>query len=324
MQGLCSTKLPPSLRCFQAWWHTFWGAMVWNGGADKAGACDTLHFSCGSCFPALQVSALTSPWFTRGSAGALHFKGYVVGYPSLQLEYFAAETGWIPLSRIVQEGPLDWVAGLPPEAEVLRFLVGFLIGFHVSIESVRFGPVDFRRLSCTFEHGLCAWTGLSNATLETDTASANSGHGFLRATSNSSEDHTSVLESIFVATEKPMALAFAFQLAGSDANTLEIQGQSTGANWTSLWLRTGSQGQGPVWQEAILEVPADTAALRFVARPAAAGDSVQLDSFLALSTVASPENASCDFEGDLCGWTMGGMEVEASSCTVALIWSVLC
>ena len=155
----------------------------------------------------------------------------------------------------------------------------------------------FVDLSCGFESRLCFWK-LSNATLAQSASEAHAGEWFVQAPSNASENRTSILESSFNATEKPMALAFAYKLTGSE-DALEVQSQMINASWASLWLGGGGQA---TWQEAVVAVPTGSTALRLLATTAAV---IYLDSVFALNVAAGPSNVSCNFRENACGWIAG-------------------
>lgn len=87
--------------------------------------------------------------------------------------------------------------------------------------------------------------------------------------------------------------------------------------WTKLWEKVGDQGQQ--WQDAAVQVPADTTHIRFVGTTGSSWSSdIAIDALslapgrVTTTTTTTPlpvANTSCDFEADFCNWTNAGSKL---------------
>ena len=114
-----------------------------------------------------------------------------------------------------------------------------------------------------------------------------------------------VLDSpLFAASSTMRYLHFYFHMLGSDMGTLLLEAWQ-GSGWGPLWSRSGEQGVN--WELALVSIPQDAKALRFVGTT---GDGFKSD--MALDGIATGlptvdfQQLSCSFNYDYCLWQSAG------------------
>lgn len=111
----------------------------------------------------------------------------------------------------------------------------------------------------------------------------------------------------FSAGPWPRALYFAYSMKGSAMGTLTLEYTDGAGSWTTIWQKSGDQGDG--WFTDGAEVPGIAVQLRF---KAVTGSGFRSD--FALDTITASESAptpppmqasaagTCHFEHDFCNW----------------------
>ena len=133
-------------------------------------------------------------------------------------------------------------------------------------------------ISCDFEVDTCAWTdtapdGFSWTRRSGGTPSSSTGpsgdhttgSGFYLFTEASGiNNKLHQLESPLFSLQQDASLSFAYHMYGSTMGALSIEANGTETGWSTLWSRTGDQGNS--WLEAVVILPASTTKVRFNGR----------------------------------------------------------
>lgn len=174
---------------------------------------------------------------------------------------------------------------------------------------------------CGFGNGLCNWTssgshqwvGHSGSTASGGTGPSGAHQGnyyvYVESSSPNYPDKIFIMESpTFSAGPWPRALYFAYSMKGSAMGTLTLEYTDGAGSWTTIWQKSGDQGDG--WFTDGAEVPGIAVQLRF---KAVTGSGFRSD--FALDTITASESAptppppmqasaagTCHFEHDFCNW----------------------
>ncbi|CAE6963215.1 unnamed protein product [Symbiodinium sp. CCMP2592] len=224
------------------------------------------------------------------------------GWQRLLLESGGRGAVWHTATVAVPVGSVGFrfVANVTGEADVVR------------IDSLHF-PRVFTEVACDFEVDFCGWsTGehpwLRNTASDwrkTGPALAAQG-GWYAYVESWAEDQDFVLtSSVFEPSEAIRHLHFHFHMRGEDMGRLRLEAFSS-AGWTQLWSRTGDKG--PQWQLALVVLPPNITALRFVGTTYDGGwwGDMAVDAIgTGLPTVEFSQ-LTCDFSFDTCLWRSNG------------------
>lgn len=181
-------------------------------------------------------------------------------------------------------------------------------------------------MSCDFEAGFCNWVNTgSNAwiTIQGSTPSSNTGptqaatsasYAYVEASSPNYPSKTFSLQSPSLKLSAASVLAFKFHMYGATMGSLSVEAKSASDIWTTLWERAGNQGQQ--WQDAAIQVSADTVYVRFVGITGSSWSSdIAIDALslapgvvttITTTTPVPVANTSCDFEAGFCNWVNTG------------------
>lgn len=180
--------------------------------------------------------------------------------------------------------------------------------------------------NCNFGSGLCNWTSSGIHKWVRHTGSTRSGgtgppgahegnyYAYVESSSPNYPDKIFIMESPTFLAGQPRALYFAYSMKGSTMGTLSLQYTDGAGSWTTIWEKSGDQGDG--WFTDSAEVPGIAVQLRF---KAVTGTSYKSD--FALDTITASEVAptspppmeaaaagTCTFEHDFCNWLDVGEE----------------
>ncbi|EOD11350.1 hypothetical protein EMIHUDRAFT_214682, partial [Emiliania huxleyi CCMP1516] len=219
---------------------------------------------------------------------------------------------------------LNGLTSLKPATALIRVTTAALL-----LSSAAASP-----LACDFEVDTCAWvdsapdgypwtrtsggTPLSGGGPSGDHTTGSGSYIYTEASGRPNELHR--LESPRFSLQQDATLSFFYHMRGSDMGTLSFEAYDSETGWSTLWSRTGNQGNS--WLDAAVVLPDSTTQVRFNGKTGSyviALDDVSFShSFaqraftirpLAAPTIgaalavvqASP--LTCDFEVDACAWT---------------------
>ena len=136
-------------------------------------------------------------------------------------------------------------------------------------------PPLSEQLGCTFDFDNCgwsdtapdgySWTRTSGSTPSSGTGPSGdhtTGSGsylFIEASGIPNKVHQ--LESPLFSLQRNATLSFAYHMLGSNMGTLSVEAYDNEAGWSTLWSRTGIQGNS--WLDAAVVLPASATQVRF-------------------------------------------------------------
>lgn len=181
-------------------------------------------------------------------------------------------------------------------------------------------------VSCDFEADFCDWINTGSNTwiiIQGSTPSSSTGptqaatgtsYAYVEASSPNYPSKTFSLQSPSLKLSATSVLSFKFHMYGATMGMLFVEARVASDVWTKLWEKVGDQGQQ--WQDAAVQVPADTTHMRFVGTTGSSWSSdIAIDALslapgsVTTTTTTTPlpvANTSCDFEAGFCNWTNSG------------------
>ena len=252
-----------------------------------------------------QAFALTSPVFGVDSNLKELYFGYHLYDATVQLEALSGN-GWSPLWSAVAEGHQDWAfvrVSIPPNAELLQFVGSTGNDWHsgMSLDAIGLEPptIAYQQVFCNFQRYSCLWFNAGNYIWQPVGSQATGGQS-LKASTETDEARTFILESPHFNAAANKALLLTYQVTGSSSVSMELQSQLETGTWTTILLQMGDKGN--IWHAESVRVPDGTVALRIVANVTGVADAVRVDSVQALHVAQSATDLACGFEVDSCSW----------------------
>ncbi|CAE7805594.1 unnamed protein product [Symbiodinium sp. CCMP2592] len=242
---------------------------------------------------------------------------------ALEVQHRTSAGNWQRLFLKTDDQGNVWhtaIVSIPAASVGLRFVANVTKeNDTVRIDTLLDPPVlsDFREVSCDFESNYCAWfngvktwSPRSGSTPSEGTGPSRAAEGdwyiyteASPASSNSNEEF--ILSSgVFDLSPATRQLHFNFHMLGADMGSLRLETLHS-SGWTQLWSRSGEQGTD--WGLAVVSLPQDARAVRFVGTT---GDGWASD--IALDAIATGlptvefRQLSCNFSFDTCLWKNAG------------------
>ncbi|CAE6963162.1 unnamed protein product, partial [Symbiodinium sp. CCMP2592] len=239
---------------------------------------------------------------------------------ALEVQHQTSANGWQRLQFESGGRSAVWhtaIVAVPPSTLGLRFAANITGEADVvRIDSLHAENIlhDWRDIACGFESDFCAWSTSastwlrhSGATLSPDTGPDEAGEGewYIYTEASDNENQEFILTSgVFDPSPTSRLLHFFYHMFGEDTGSLRMETLRS-SGWTQAWTRIGEQGMQ--WGAALVMLPQDARAVRFVATT---GNSWQGD--MAVDSIAEGlptvqfRQLSCDFRFDTCLWRSNG------------------
>ena len=214
---------------------------------------------------------------------------------------------------------------IPASAVALRVSANATVADIVAVNSLRaVEPLsNWSEMACSFEVDFCSWSNSGwlhwrrasgpTPTMSTGPETAYQGNWYIYTESDNQPFQDFILEAFFQPLPAPEAryLHFSYHMHGYDIHALRLESWEDG--WTQLWSRQWPQGSS--WGIALVSVPANAIALRFVGSTGRHPDGqwnglwtgdIALDAIGTGVPTVDFNQLSCNFEFDVCLWLSTG------------------
>ena len=141
------------------------------------------------------------------------------------------------------------------------------------------------------------WTRLSGSTNSSSTgpSSAVQGSYYVYLEASGYTNKRGILRSPFYIIPQGYELRFNYHMYGTSMGTLKVEISSNGSSWTSLWTKSGNQGNS--WQEAVIDLSSYGGTTRYIRFNGLTGSSYTSD--MAIDNIIFAEASSSGGGGNV-------------------------